>query len=234
MGRRDVQRLAAAVAGVLTGALMGSETIFCVTLLLMFLGYIIPRSYYRRKAHHSSPEDQLPLTETTESEVRLALLGVCGLSADLLSIAWAINPQWLAWSNLPLPPWLHWLGLPGAAGTVWLGYLAHRTLGSNYTPDLRTKVGHQVVADGIYGWIRHPMYTSFFALLASYFLLTANWLIGLWGLGYSLLIVERAGHEEQMLIERFGDEYRAYIQRTGRFLPRLKRTTSDAENEPLP
>lgn len=134
MGRRDVQRLAAAVAGVLTGALMGSETSFRVTLLLTFLGYIIPRSYYRHKAHRSSPEDQLPLKETTESKVRLALLGVCGLSADLLSIAWATQPQWLAWSNLSLPLCLRWLGVLGVTGAVWLGYLAHRNLGSNYTP----------------------------------------------------------------------------------------------------
>jgi protein-S-isoprenylcysteine O-methyltransferase Ste14 len=209
------------VARALTGAVMGSKTILRVTLLLMFLGYIIPRSYYRRKAHRASPEDQLPLKETTESKVRLALLGLCGLSADLLSIAWAIHPQWLAWSNLSLPLWLRWLGVPGAVGVVWMGYVAHRSLGSNYTPDLRTKVGHQVVAEGIYAWIRHPMYTSFFVLLATYFLLTANWFIGLLGLGYSLLIVERAGQEEQMLIERFGDEYRIYMQRTGRFLPHL-------------
>jgi protein-S-isoprenylcysteine O-methyltransferase Ste14 len=213
---------------------MGSETIFRLTLLLTFLGYIIPRSYYRRKARRDSPEDQLPLKETTESKVRLVFLGVCGLSADLLSIAWAINPRWLAWSNLPLSPWLHWLGMLGAVGTVWLGYVAHRTLGSNYTPDLRTKVGHRIVAEGIYGWIRHPMYTSFFVLLTTYFLLTTNWLIGLLGLGYSLLIVERAGREEQMLMERFGDEYCAYIQHTGRFVPRRRRTTADAEGQPSP
>jgi protein-S-isoprenylcysteine O-methyltransferase Ste14 len=213
---------------------MGSETILRVALLLMFLGYIIPRSYYRRKAHRSSPEDQLPLKDTTESKVRLALLGVCGLSADLLSIAWAINPQWLAWSNLSLPLWLRWLGVLGATGAVWLGYLAHRSLGPNYTPDLRTKTGHQIVAKGIYAWIRHPMYSSVFVLLASYFLLTTNWLIGLLGLGYSLLIVERAGHEEQMLIERFGDEYHAYMQRTGRFVPRRGRTTADAGDKSPP
>jgi protein-S-isoprenylcysteine O-methyltransferase Ste14 len=200
---------------------MHSETIFRFALLAMMLGFIIPRTYYRRRAHRASPEDQRPLLDTTESKLRLALLGVCGLSADLLSIAWAINPGWLAWSSLPLPIWLRWVGVPGAVAVVWLGYLAHRTLGLNYTPDLRTKVSHQVVAEGIYAWIRHPMYTSFFALLATCFLLSANWLIGLLGLGYSLLIVERAGHEERMMVERFGDEYRTYLQRTGRFLPRL-------------
>lgn len=201
---------------------MSSELVFRFTVLVMMLGYIVPRSYYRRKAHRASPEDQLPLKDTTENKARLLLMGVCGLSADLLSIAWAIQPQWLAWSSLPLPVWLRWLGVPCALVAMWLGFLAHRTLGLNYTPDLRTKKGHQVVAEGIYTWIRHPMYTSFFTLLTACFLLTANWLIGLLGMGYSLLIVQRAGREEQMLIERFGDEYRAYMQRTGRFVPRLQ------------
>lgn len=200
---------------------MSSEIIFRAMVLVMMLGYIIPRSYYRRTARRATPEDQLPLMETTESRLRLVLMGVCGLSADLLSVAWAINPRWLAWSSLLLPVWLRCVGLLGAVAAVWLGYLAHRTLGLNYTPDLRTKAQHQVVAEGVYARIRHPMYTSFFVLLSACFLLTANWLIGLLGLGYSLLIVARAGHEERMMLERFGDEYRAYTRRTGRFLPDL-------------
>jgi protein-S-isoprenylcysteine O-methyltransferase Ste14 len=34
--------------------------------------------------------------------------------------------------------------------------------------------------------------------------------------------------EEEMMLERFGDEYREYKRRTGRFLPRLGR---EAETE---
>ena len=65
------------------------------------------------------------------------------------------------------------------------------------------------------------MYASFFAVLTADFLLTANWLIGLLGLVYSLLIVERVGHEERMMLDTYGEEYRNYMRRTGRFFPRL-------------
>jgi protein-S-isoprenylcysteine O-methyltransferase Ste14 len=75
-----------------------------------------------------------------------------------------------------------------------------------------------------------PAAASVAALLATCFLLTANWLIGLLGLGYSLLIVERAGREERMMTDRFGDEYRTYMRRTGQFLPRLTRTMADVGN----
>ena len=45
------------------------------------------------------------------------------------------------------------------------------------------------------------------------------------GLGALILIgtisIARSPIEEKQLIERFGEEYRAYMRRTGRFFPRL-------------
>jgi protein-S-isoprenylcysteine O-methyltransferase Ste14 len=37
-----------------------------------------------------------------------------------------------------------------------------------------------------------------------------------------LVIVARTSIEEQKLIERFGRDYRDYMRRTGRFLPRIR------------
>ena len=52
-------------------------------------------------------------------------------------------------------------------------------------------------------------------------LLTANWLLALLGvLAFSMMVI-RTRIEEEKLIERFGDEYRSYMERTGRFLPRV-------------
>jgi protein-S-isoprenylcysteine O-methyltransferase Ste14 len=50
-------------------------------------------------------------------------------------------------------------------------------------------------------------------------LLTANWVVALSGAMAFMLIVIRTRKEEEKLIERFGDDYRAYMKRTGRFLP---------------
>jgi protein-S-isoprenylcysteine O-methyltransferase Ste14 len=36
-------------------------------------------------------------------------------------------------------------------------------------------------------------------------------------------VIWRAGIEEEMMIERFGDQYRAFMQETGRFMPGLIR-----------
>jgi len=200
---------------------MDNEILFRVALLVMAIGYIVPRFYFRSQARRADPQSQAILHGTTESKVRLALMGISGLGTHLLSIVWLIHPAWVGWSSLTLPDWLRWVGAAVGAVAVWLGYLAHRDLGLSYTPTLRTGGKRQLIVQGVYRWMRHPMYTSFFAYFIASFLLIANWLVGVLGLVYSLLILERVGHEERMLLETYGEEYRHYIQRTGRLLPRL-------------
>ncbi len=52
--------------------------------------------------------------------------------------------------------------------------------------------------------------------------LAANWFMGLASLSALLMLLVRLPKEEAKLIERFGDEYREYMRRTGSFFPRLK------------
>jgi protein-S-isoprenylcysteine O-methyltransferase Ste14 len=199
------------------------ELLFRIVLAVKSVAYIVPRFHYRRQAVRANPSGESELRNVSESKLRLALMGVSGLGANLLTILWIIQPAWLSWSRLPLPDWLRWAGVGIGAIAVWLGYLAHRTLGTNYTATLKTMEEQRLVVQGLYRWVRHPMYTSFFAVLAADFLLTASWLIGVCGVVYSLLILERASHEERMMLETFGEEYRTYMRRVGRFFPRLIR-----------
>lgn len=209
---------------------MDNELLFRIVLAVKGIAYIVPRFYYRRQAVRANPSGETELRNVSESKLRLALMAVSGLGANLLTLLWIIQPAWLSWSRLPLPNWLRGVGIIMGAIAVWLGYLAHRTLGVNYTATLKRMEGQRFVVQGIYRWIRHPMYTSFFAVLAADFLLTANWLIGLLGVVYSLVVVERAGHEERILIESFGEEYRQYTRCVGRFFPRLVRRKADSES----
>ena len=54
----------------------------------------------------------------------------------------------------------------------------------------------------------------------TYFLMSANWLIGITWLALGLLSAAIVKDEEAALIEKFGDSYPAYVGWTGRFLPR--------------
>jgi protein-S-isoprenylcysteine O-methyltransferase Ste14 len=67
------------------------------------------------------------------------------------------------------------------------------------------------------------MYTAFFLLHIAAFLLTANWFIGVtWIAGLTAIIFLRIRREEEMLLARFGEAYKSYMENTGRFLPRIR------------
>ncbi len=93
-------------------------------------------------------------------------------------------------------------------------------MGKNLTDTVHVRADATLVTSGPYRWVRHPYYVSTALLIASVTLLTANWFIGLSGLVCLALLVLRTPKEEQKLIERFGDDYRRYMETTGRFLPR--------------
>ena len=71
--------------------------------------------------------------------------------------------------------------------------------------------------------MRHPMYTAFYSIALALLLLSANWLLG-GGLivGITAVMASRVKHEEEVMTERFGVQYRDYMAHTGRFLPRLR------------
>jgi protein-S-isoprenylcysteine O-methyltransferase Ste14 len=52
-------------------------------------------------------------------------------------------------------------------------------------------------------------------------LVAANWFLLAGGLVTFALIVLRTGREEDRLVARFGESYRQYMARTGRFLPKI-------------
>ena len=66
------------------------------------------------------------------------------------------------------------------------------------------------------------MYTFTLVLLLSASLLTASGVVAVGGLIMFALLATRSGLEEQRLGEKFGEAYRAYQRRTGRFLPRWR------------
>jgi protein-S-isoprenylcysteine O-methyltransferase Ste14 len=79
---------------------------------------------------------------------------------------------------------------------------------------------HRLVQTGVYRFVRHPMYSSFFLLGLAQFLLLPNWVGGGAGLaGAAILYAFRIGREEKMMLENFGDEYRGYMRQTKRLVP---------------
>ncbi|MBE9117305.1 isoprenylcysteine carboxylmethyltransferase family protein [Lusitaniella coriacea LEGE 07157] len=138
---------------------------------------------------------------------------------------------------------VHWIALyefsqnrsVGGVGEQWLGaaaialiliaillsQIAIRTIGK-FFDRLSIKPDHRLVTHGIYRSIRHPIYTS-------YILLFVGWCTMLqspvsFGLLFIVCVVwfgNRITIEEEMLIERFGEEYQSYCKNTKRLFPYL-------------
>src|SRR3712207_2495835 len=103
-----------------------------------------------------------------------------------------------------------------------LNYGIFSSLGENVTPTAGTREDHKLVTTGPYRWVRHPLYSAGAALAVALNLLVGSWFTTASGTTALTLLLMRLPKEEEELIERFGDEYREYAERTGRLFPRFR------------
>lgn len=146
-------------------------------------------------------------------------MGVVGPAVAVVSLAFLFQPRWVDFAKLELPFRVRLLGAPaGLAGLALFAWM-FRHLGLNVTSTSMPRGNASLVTTGPYRWIRHPMYTAALILVAADTLLTANAVVLIGGSAMFALLALRSRIEEQRLVEKFGDAYRAYQRRTGRFLP---------------
>jgi len=195
---------------------MSDDQLFRLILLAGFVIFMPIGIYHRLKARTGEKLDRRQ--EGMFILVALRLVGLAGMAG---LIAYLIDPAYMAWAAVPLPVWLRWtgVGLALIAGSllVWM----FRTLGRNLTDTVVTRKQHTLVTNGPYRWVRHPLYSSAALAIIGNSLIAANWFIFVAGCLALLMLVIRTRKEEQNLIAKFGDDYRNYMQRTGRFVPRL-------------
>jgi protein-S-isoprenylcysteine O-methyltransferase Ste14 len=184
---------------------------------------VLPIAIYFRVRPQATRE---PLDRWQEGAFILFTLRPVGIAALIGMLVYMIDPALMAWSSMPLPVWLRWagagLGAAGAALVVW----AFHSLGRNLTDTVVTRRQHALVAHGPYRWVRHPFYGAVTMLVTANALMAANWFLLLTGAIALLLIRLRTPIEEAKLIERFGEEYRDYMRRTGAVLPRRRRSSA--------
>jgi len=138
-----------------------------------------------------------------------------------------IAPRLVAWAALPFPDRLRWAGAILALGGFALLQWSHAALSRNWSDQPRLLADQQLVTDGPYRRMRHPIYTAFLLILSAPLFLSANWLVGLaWLASTGLEVTSRVRYEEALLTQQFGDAYRMYASHTGRLLPRFS-THSD-------
>lgn len=195
---------------------MDDDQAFRTVLIIAFLAILPVGLYHRLKAGTREKLDR-----RQEGWFILATLRPLGAVFWFGTIAWMIDPRWLAWAALPVPVWLRGAAVGLMAVACGLLVWTFRSLGSNLTDTVVTRQAHTMVAHGPYRWIRHPLYTTVALLTVAISLITANWFLLATGVAVFSLLVVRTRTEEANLVARFGDRYLAYMERTGRFLPRF-------------
>ena len=196
-----------------------NENIFRILAAVVLFTSIGISGYHRRKADRDSGES---VSRKTDGTAMMMVIRIFGLVLWFSPLAYLINPGWMAWSKIGLPDPVRWAG--GVLGLLCVGgvYWLFSSIGTGITPVSATRREHKLVTHGIYRYIRHPLYTFGSSLFIALGLMADNWFIALAGVLAFIVMAIRTPKEETNLIEKFGDEYREYMQRTGRFLPRLK------------
>jgi len=161
------------------------------------------------------------LDRTQEGLFTMIILRLTGLALWAGVIAFMISPRSMAWSSLPFPASVRWSGLALTVLTAALLTWTLRSLGPNLTDTVVTRRAHTLVTRGPYQWVRHPFYDCMALFMLSTALMMANWFVLAMGVAGFTILAARSRTEEDKLLERFGEPYRAYQARTGRFLPRM-------------
>ncbi len=124
-------------------------------------------------------------------------------------------------------PWFILTGLLQLAGLLGLIYGVSQTgamrfIGLDSAMDeAALQRPPRFVTDGLYRWVRHPLYTC--SLLFLWLMPVMSWNLLALNLGVTLYFIIGSRFEEEKLLDEFGEAYAEYRRRTPAFLPRLFR-----------
>ena len=112
------------------------------------------------------------------------------------------------------------LGAVLQLGYLWLFWRSHADLGRNWSPGLELRGDHELITQGVYARMRHPMYAAIWLGAIGQALLLHNWIAGLLVVPtFAAMYVLRVPKEEAMMRARFGAAYDDYASNVGRIWP---------------
>ena len=196
-----------------------SQEIFNWTWLVLLIVMIVVRKIHEHKSGQRVSLKQTPFLEAV-------LMFLWGGAAAILPLLYVFGTR-LDFADFPvsIPPACGFAGAGLFLIAIWLLHRSHADLGGLWSPTVEPDFDQQLVTIGIYRRIRHPMYAAHVLWGIAQMLLLPNWIAG----PSALLLVcallsVRIPREERAMIDEFGNEYRRYMLRTGRILPKLLTT----------
>lgn len=201
---------------------MTNDSLFRAAFFALFVALAAMRIYFTARVHRSGGRI-LPDAQAVQREGgRGALFFRVSLFIALLVFLamYFSGANWIDQFTINLPAWLRWVGVALGVVSVTFWTWAQINLDTQWSAQLQLSQHHHLITTGLYAYIRHPLYAGMIGWCISVTLMTANGLFfGFCALAFAGLLW-RVPKEEQMMIDAFGEEYKAYMRRTGRFLPK--------------
>lgn len=192
------------------------ETIFLIGLLVYLFGVYTPQRWRLRR-----DEKQNRITDDRDTKLDYSLMVLSFVGWQLIPAVYVLTGWW-GFADYHLPTWAGWVGVVIFLLSLWLLWRSYADIGRNWSASLQIMEGHSLVTDGVYRRIRHPTYAAVWLWGIAQPLLLHNWIAGFAHLVlFAPVYLLRVPREEQMMLDHFGEEYREYMERTGRVIPRL-------------
>ena len=141
--------------------------------------------------------------------------------ACLFAAIWVSDSFFLNYSTFPTEYMLLSVRIP--VGIIFLtlaGYLAGKGLSIVFGDKTHKP---SVTQKGVFNVVRHPIYLAEILLYLG--LLVLNMSLAALGIWIAAIVFLRyiSRYEEDLLVERFGDEYEQYMRRVPMWMPRIRR-----------
>ncbi len=150
----------------------------------------------------------------------------------------AVVVLWIALPSLALRHGGGWFALPAfarddalllpralaalvAAAALYGSIRAWRQMGRHWTMAVTSDERTTLFTSGMFGRVRHPIYTLSILLMLCTLVVVPNVPMLLTAVAHFVLMNAKARNEERFLLAAHGDAYAQYVRRTGRFVPRL-------------
>ncbi len=123
---------------------------------------------------------------------------------------------------LPATPGLSVLAAVLTAAGLLFSVWARWSLGANWSASVTIKDRHELVTNGPYGVVRHPIYTGMLLALLGSALAVGEWR-AVFALALAALALGRKRRlEERWMLQQFGEAYRTYARTVPALIPFLR------------
>jgi len=202
---------------------MTNDILFRLFIFVFMVANFTISGYFRKKADQATGKTSF----SEENQFLLTLRNIGALLMYGSILVYLIYPPILAWAKIGLSTTARYITLGIMALFIPAFYWLFSNLGKNVTPTVAIRKEHNLITTGPYRWIRHPLYTFGSLNILTLALAADSWFILIATIVTFIPLALRTPQEEEKLIQAFGDEYRRYMQLTGRYFPRTFRGAKD-------